>query len=407
MKSLKEQIAEKKSALLALKARIEADDTEAIAEAETLAESINELEKSLEASAKAKEMLEKIGVKESETDNGDNVKFASTIGEHFVKNMNRKNSGNRFSVTAPEFKAYNDALAVGTVASPQVPRALVTDIDRNIVREVLPATYLRQLFGSETISGNALTYFTEGALEHADGKPYGFDTVAEGAQKPQISFADPSPVTVALDKVAAFIKETDEYIDDAPFLASAINGRLMNYLRLYEESYLLSGVLETSGIQSDTTSWSNSLDAQGIADLIFAALMDVQAQSGFAADAIVMHPTVWQKLRLGKYGTTNEYIGGGYFADGQGKQLWGVPVYTSTFIDAPVSGSAKGTILVGSFKNCASVITKGGVSVDATNSDQDDFIKNRMTIRAEERIALAVRRPAGFYKLVKSASDPQ
>lgn len=405
--TLNEQMKEKKSALLALKSKIEAEDAEAIAQAETLSNEIEALEKSIASALKAKSMLGKIGKPEGEADNGAEVKSAATIGEHFVKNMTRKDNGGRFSVTAPEFKAYNDALEVGTVASPQVPRELVTDIDRRIVKEVIPGTVLRQLFGAETISGNALTYFTEGALEHADSKPYGFDVVAEGAQKPQISFADPTPHTVSLDKIAAFIKESDEYIDDAPFLASAINGRLLNYLNLREEAYLLSGVLGTSGIQSDTTSWENSLGAQGIADLIFGALMDIQSQSGFPADAIVMHPSVWKTLRLGKYGTTNEYIGGGYFADGQGKELWGVPVYTSTFIDAPVAGQAKGTILIGSFKNCASVVNKGGVRIDVTNSDGTDFEYNRMAIRAEERLALAVRRPAGFYKLVKSASDPQ
>jgi hypothetical protein len=52
-------------------------------------------------------------------------------------------------------------------------------------------------------------------------------------------------------------------------------------------------------------------------------------------------------------------------------------------------------------------VSKGGVSVEATNTDQDDFIKNRMTIRCEERLALAVRRPAGFVKIVKAATDPQ
>lgn len=407
MKTLKEQLAEKKSALLALKGKIKAEDPEAIAEAEELTAAIEELTTSIEAADRAKSMLEKIGTGDAETDDGDEVKSASSIGEHFVKNMSRKGAGKHFSVTAPEYKAYNDPLAVGTVASPQVPRELVTDIDRRIVPEVTPATFLRQLFGSETISGNALTFFTEGALEHADGKPYGFDITAEGAKKSQMSFADPVKHIVSLDKIAGYIKESDEYIDDAPFLASAINGRLMNYLHLYEEEYLLNGTLGTSGIQSDTTSWSNTLDAQGIADLIFGALMSVQSQSGFAADAIIMHPSVWQKLRLGKYGSTNEYIGGGYFADGRGKSIWGVPVYTSTFIDAPISGQAKGTILIGSFENCGSVVGNGGVSVDITNSNEDDFIKNLMTIRAEERLALAIRRPAGFYKLVKSASDPQ
>ena len=144
-------------------------------------------------------------------------------------------------------------------------------------------------------------------------------------------------------------------------------------------------------------------DAVKIADLIFAKMMAVQEQCGFPADAIIMNPAVWQTLRLGKL-TNNQYIGGGYFADGQGKQLWGVPVYLSTFVDAPVSGSAKGDIYVGAFRACGSVVSKGGVSVEATNSDQDDFIKNKMTIRAEERLALAVRRPAGFCKITKAAS---
>jgi len=133
----------------------------------------------------------------------------------------------------------------------------------------------------------------------------------------------------------------------------------------------------------------------------------VQADSGFAADAIIMNPKTWEILRLGKYASTNEYIGGGYFADGQGKQIWGVPVYCSSFAEAPVAGSAKGEIFVGSFKPCGSVVSKGGVRVEATNTDTDDFQKNRMTIRAEERLALAVRRPAGFVKIVKAATDPQ
>lgn len=402
--NLKEQIAALKAQLAGLKSRIENDDADAIKEGETLQAQIAEKQAQLEREEKKASLLKMIGKKEAENETGEN-KPARSLGEHFVKHM-PKTHEKRFSIAAPEFvKAATDPLAVGTVASPQVPRALVTDIDRNIVPEVIAATYLRQLFGSETISGNALTYYTEGALEHADGKPYGFDVTAEGAAKPQVSFADPAEHTVSLSKIAAFIKETNEYIDDAPFLASAINGRLLNYLGLREEAFLLSELSSTSGILTDTTSWANAdmADAEAIADLIFAKMMAVQEQSGFAADAIIMNPAVWQTLRLGKL-TNGQYIGGGYFADGQGKQLWGVPVYLSSFVAAPVSGSATGDIYVGAFKACGSVVGKGGVSVEATNSDQDDFIKNKMTIRAEERLALAVRRPAGFCKITKAAS---
>ena len=121
--------------------------------------------------------------------------------------------------------------------------------------------------------------------------------------------------------------------------------------------------------------------------------MDVQEQSGFAADAIVMAPATWQTLRLGK-DAESRYYGGGYFADGQGKQLWGVPVVVTTAVTA--------SQIIVAFKPCGSVVQKGSVSVEATNSNEDDFVKNLMTIRAEERLALAVRRPAGFKLITKA-----
>ena len=403
---MKKKLEELKAKLAALKSRIEADDKDAIAEGEKLRGEIETVQAEIAQAEKKAALLSMIGSKSGEDDDTDGAP-ARSLGEHFVRHLKAHpvGKGQRFDVAA---KAYNDPLAVGTIASPQVPRALVTDIDRNIVQEVLPETFLRSLFGSETISGNALTYFVEGSIESNTGSgqsPYGFDVVDEGAAKPQVSFADPTPVTVALDKLAAIIKETDEYIDDAPFLASAINGRLLNYLRLREEAYLLAK-LKAASITADTTSWANSATASEIADLIFSKIQAVQSACGFAADAILMHPKTWEILRLGKL-TNGQYIGGGYFADGQGKQLWGVPVYCSTFAAAPVSGSAAGEIFVGAFKACGSVVSKGGTTVEATNTNTDDFEKNRMTIRAEERLALAVRRPAGFIKIVKAATDPQ
>lgn len=404
--SMKTELVELKNRLAGLKERIEADDQEAIEEGIQLKADIEAKTAEIEAAEKKAGLLNAIGKKESEDNTVEEKKMARSLGENFVKNMPEVRE-KRFSIVAPEFKAYNDPLAVGTVGSPQVPRALVTDIDKDIVKEVLPGTVLRGLFGSESIEGNALTYFVEGTIESntAGGQSaYGFDPVNEGAAKPQISFADPTAVTVALDKIAAFIKETDEYIADAPFLASAINGRLLAYLGLREEAYLLTK-LKAASITADTTSWANSATAEEIADLIFKKIMKVQEDSGFPADAIVMNPRTWEILRLGK-DSNKQYYGGGYFADGQGKQLWGVPVYLSSFVAAPVSGSAAGEIFVGAFKACGSVVNKGGVQVEATNTDQDDFIKNRMTIRAEERLALAVRRPAGFVKIVKAATDP-
>ena len=206
-------------------------------------------------------------------------------------------------------------------------------------------------------------------------------------------FADPTPKTVSLAKIACHIKESDEYIDDYPFLASAINGRLLYELGLVEQNKLVTDLLGTSGIQTGSiTAAATYLD---VAEEILKAAMDVQEQSGFAADAIALNPADWFKLRTLKL-TTNEYFGGGPFGAQNIPNLWGIPVCVTTAV-------AANKFIVGAFKTCGSVVSRNGISVEATNTNEDDFVKNLMTIRAEERLALAVRRPAGFKKLTKAS----
>jgi len=55
-----------------------------------------------------------------------------------------------------------------------------------------------------------------------------------------------------------------------------------------------------------------------------------------------------------------------------------------------------GTVLVGSFKYGAEVFWRQGLTLEFTNSDQDDFIKNLITVRCELRAALAVPHPLAF-----------
>jgi HK97 family phage major capsid protein len=69
--------------------------------------------------------------------------------------------------------------------------------------------------------------------------------------------------------------------------------------------------------------------------------------------------------------------------------LWGLPVVVTT-------SATVGTAVVGAFNTCAEVFRKGGITVEATNSNENDFLTNLIAIRAEERLALAVYRPAGF-----------
>ena len=383
--SLKEQLAEKKSALKALEDRIKAGEEEAITQGEEIAKAIKEIEESIKSAQRANDLLSQIGPDEVEEEEEPmEASKARTLGDHFVNYVKSAQHSNRFDISAPAFKAATD-----TQTSPAGAVDFATTFDKNVVTAARTPLVIRDLFGAETISGSTLVYLVEGAIQGAPA------VTAEGAEKPQVHFADPTPKTVSLAKIACHIKESDEYINDFPFLASAINGRLLYELGLVEQNKLVTDLLGTSGIQSDTTSWTAGSDATAIADLILDAAMDVQQGSGFAADAVVINPADFYTLRVGKDGD-DRYYGGGYFGEQAIPNLWGIPVCVSTAV-------AAGTIIVGAFKTCGSVVQNGGTSVEAVNTNEDDFVKNLMTIRAEERLALAVRRPAGFKKLVKAS----
>jgi len=387
--TLKEQLAEAKSALAALKERIEADDAEAIAEGEKLQQEIEAKTAEVEQAEKKAALLGVIGKKESEDNTVETKKNAASLGENFIDTLKAKGAkferGDKFAISAP---AYIKA-ATDTQTSPAGAVDYATTFDRNVVTAPRVDLVIRDLFGAETISGSTLVYLVEGAIQ---GAP---DVTAEGAEKPQVHFADPTPKTVSLKKIACHIKESEEYINDFPFLASAINGRLLYELGLVEQNTLVTDLLATSGIGTGSiTAAATYLD---VAEAILQAAMDVQAASGFAADAIALNPADWFKLRTVKASGTGEYFGGGFFGAQNVPNLWGIPVCVTPAI-------AANKFVVGAFKTCGSVVANGGVRVEAVNTNEDDFVKNLMTIRAEERLALAVRRPAGFKVLTKATT---
>lgn len=381
--SKKEELMKLKADLEALQPEIEADNAEAIEKGVKLQAEIEVKAAEIEQAEKKAALLNVIGTKESEGDPMSELKMAHSLGENFVNHVKAATPGKRFDVVAP---AYVKA-ATDTQTSPEDAVDFATTFDKNVVTAARVPLVVRDLFGAESISGSTLVYLVEGAIQGAPA------VTAEGNEKPQVHFADPTPKTVSLAKVACHIKESDEYINDYPFLASAINGRLLYELGLVEQGKLVTDLLGTSGIQTGTYAATGT--ATDIADAILQAAMDVQSGSGFAADAIVINPANWYTLRVGKH--NGEYYGGGYFGAQNIPNIWGIPVCVSASITS-------GTVVVGAFKTCASVVTNGGVSVEAVNTNEDDFVKNLMTIRAEERLALAVRRPAGFKKLTKAAT---
>jgi HK97 family phage major capsid protein len=86
-------------------------------------------------------------------------------------------------------------------------------------------------------------------------------------------------------------------------------------------------------------------------------------------------------------GNGHYYSGGPFSVTPQ--VMWGVPL-------VPSPAMAQGTVLIGDFAAGAQLFIREGVSVLLSDSDQDDFIKNEVTLLGEMRAALAVWRPAAF-----------
>lgn len=249
---------------------------------------------------------------------------------------------------------------------------------------------IRDLLAVGQTTMNSIPYIAETSFTN------GADMVDEEGEKPEATLATEDR-TAPVKKIAVVIKVTDEVFADFPMMRDYVNSRLRFMVLAKEENQLLNGtgsgaqitgILQTSGIQTQAQGSDTNADA------IHKAITKIRSVGFFEPDALVVHPTDWQLLRLAKDGA-NQYYGGGPFTGTYGiggiagDTYWGLKVVVTTAI-------AAGTALVGAFKLGAQIWQREGVKVEAFDQNEDDVNFNRITVRVEERLALAVYRPLAF-----------
>ena len=365
--NLKEQLTEKKSALLAMEPQLKSEDVteEVIAQGEALATEIEELEEKIEKAEKAATVLASIGSDENTNTDDMEVKKMSTMEDFTTKCAEM---ADRKSGASVHFKAYNT-----TVTAPQI-----ADVDRDIAPQA-DRVAAASFFTNATISGNAITYFKQGAFETNDG----ISPTAQGNKKPQASTSF-SATTLALSKLAAYIKETDEIIADAPFLASEVQNTLIYQLGCVEDAHIVSAIAGTSGIGAAEYDGSTVTFADGILD----AILKVKADSAYDASVVILNPADVFGLMTAK-DSNKQYYGGGYFVGAYGNgaasipaAIWGVQIFTSSAV-------TQGTAIVAA-RQAVKIWKKGGLDVKLYEQNEDDALYNRVTLLAEERLACAV-----------------
>ena len=374
-----------------------------VADAEKLRGKIEEAES---ADALLKSLSQPITQQEKKV--AQDVVQGKSLGRYFVDGqkdaLGQIKGRRRVQADMPEFKAAGDVTTTGNAVGADSMHALNNDIDKSIVTQYVQRPTIADWLGAGNIAGNAITYFVEKVWDTvANGE---FKTVAENAKKPGLTPPDYTEVTETLKKLAGWIKLSMEMAEDYDFLVSEINNRLLFQLLLAEEDQILNGdgtgtnvlgLLNREGVQVAT-----SASAAENMDAIYRAQTSVFTKTGLRVDGLVVNPADYEELRLSK-DANGQYLAGGPFQGQYGvggvlqdPPLWGIRTIQTTAVE-------KGTVLLGAGKAGATVYRKGGVRVEASNVDGEDFTHNRFTILAEERLTLAVRRPDAFVKLTLGA----
>lgn len=333
-----------------------------------------------------------------------------TLGARFVESaefLEMKNSGGATMRSPYEFEGRDlggqweqkDVYAAMPTGPSIAPRLGTTQRDPLVVRS-FRRTRVRDLFPVQATAANLIDFFrVTGFANNASVVPDRVGSVF--GLKPQSSLtivAAQAPVRT----IAHFEVAHRNVLADEPQLRGLIDNELLYGLRLQEDYQILQGtgtgddllgILNTPGIQGythDTTvTWGTAGTDNRADDIRRAATRAILAY--YEPTGVIEHPYDWEATELSK-DSNGRYLVSGGVAVGADKTLWQLPV-----VDTPAM--PQGTALVGSFGLGAQLYDREVGNVRVAEQHADFFIRNAVVVLAEERLALAVKRPESFVRV--------
>lgn len=276
-------------------------------------------------------------------------------------------------------------VSAALLSSDLPPNTVEPDRQLGVLGKPRQRIFVRSLIAPGKTSSSAIFYVQQTGFVNAAR------AVAEGTAKPY-SEIDFEAKIQAVATIAHLFKASKQVLDDFKQLASLIDSESRYGLDLAEETEILFGSGTNASLhgiipQASTFAPAFQVEKQtGIDDLRLAML---QAQlARVPATGHVLHFMDWarielQKDELGRYILANPL---GLL----GPSLWGLPV-VPTEIPQFV-----GKFLTGAFRDAAQLFDREEANVVISTENADDFEKNLISIRAEKRLGLAVKRPEGF-----------
>lgn len=213
--------------------------------------------------------------------------------------------------------------------------------------------------------------------------------VAEGATKPT-SIYTWEQVSATVRTIAHLAKITRQAMDDAVQLQGEIEQEMRYGLMIAEETQLLTGDgtgQNLSGLITNATAYVAPIVIAGATRIDNLRLGLLQSELAlYPTDGIILNPADWAGIELTK-DTQNRYI----WADPTNMgvpRMWAKSVVSTTAMTID-------KFLVGGFK-LQTLYDRMAPEVLIASENADDFEKNLYTMRCEERLALAVKKPGAL-----------
>lgn len=274
---------------------------------------------------------------------------------------------------------FNSAKAVGTMTlgNNLTGTSQISYTDNPILRSFYNP-HLYDVFRIiPTATGNVT--FPRGNASIGEGS---FGTQTEGSAKAQVDY-DVTMVNTSLSFIAGYAKVSRQMLQDLPFLQAYLSQSLLeDWNRAVNNSFM-------STITASATAGSTS--ATPVAERVIDYTAQHLALGLGQPNLILTTHAVWASI-LKTQPTNGSYgVPGGITIGANGEtRIIGIPV-------VPHSQIVSGKIYVMN-TNAFAIGQASGLAVRSTEFDQDDFIKNLVTYRAEARVGLLSFQPtAAIY----------
>jgi HK97 family phage major capsid protein len=249
--------------------------------------------------------------------------------------------------------------------------------------------HLRDILPTGTTTSDTIRYTVDNGGEGGAGM------VAPGALKPQID-RDLEKKEARVKKIAVYYRLPEEQVEDIPYLQGFLTMIAVEELQATEDTQLLFGDNtgeNLNGVYPSATAFTQA--AAGVAivtaaneyDVIRAAQVQLQV-ARFAPNIAILNPIDYYNMTVRK-DTTNNYIlqGGG---NGLIPQIGGSRVLVQNAMTA-------GSFLVGDTRTTM-IFDRAGTTIRVFEQDQDNAIRNLVTVVVEKRLALVNYRPGAWVK---------